>query len=573
PFQLAKTAVEVAISAILGTRVDYRLIETLTADEQELFNYHDEEELWIDYVADLADGWNPTYTIASLLGRESLVVPGDQGWAYRTHRGNLLIMGGDQVYPTASREAYRTRLIGPYECAFDPGKPEPPLPEEAAKPYPHLFAIPGNHDWYDGLISFTRLFSQGRTLAGWTTRQRRSYFALQLPGRWWLLGVDIQLEADIDRPQLEYFRNVAKQMQTNDKVILCTAAPDWIYGNIHDKGLENNLAFLEKRVIEGVAGAKVLVTLSGDLHHYRRHESVGETLPIHKITAGGGGAFLHPTNGPDVSSITIGPEGSETHLNLKAEFPTRAESNRMTFSNLLFPILNPSFGLVTGFAYLMIIWLLTSELDVGLQDIPFTLGNISTLFELTLHAIVSKPSILAWGIIIVAAFTFFTDSDSKLFRYLAGSIHGFSHLIACLFIGWGVIREVSHTFDMAQGTFIRFIASGAGVFIGGYLAGGILMGIYLFISLYFFGNHLNEAFSSLKIEDYKNFLRLHIDSDGKLTIYPIGIKKVPRSWVLAPDPGLNDPKLVPANNETIEVALMEPPIKVVTDPIERPDKS
>lgn len=54
--------------------------------------------------------------------------------------------------------------------------------------------------------------------------------------------------------------------------------------------------------------------------------------------------------------------------------------------------------------------------------------------------------------------------------------------------------------------------------------------MYLFISLHIFGRHDNEAFSALKIEDYKNFLRMHIDTNGNLTIYPIKIEKVPRKW-------------------------------------------
>jgi hypothetical protein len=34
----------------------------------------------------------------------------------------------------------------------------------------------------------------------------------------------------------------------------------------------------------------------------------------------------------------------------------------------------------------------------------------------------------------------------------------------------------------------------------------------------------------LQIEDWKNFLRMKIDSQGVLTIYPIGIDRVPRAW-------------------------------------------
>jgi hypothetical protein len=68
--------------------------------------------------------------------------------------------------------------------------------------------------------------------------------------------------------------------------------------------------------------------------------------------------------------------------------------------------------------------------------------------------------------------------------------------------------------------------------VGGYIIGSIIMGVYLFVSLHIRGRHDNEAFSALKIEDYKNFLRLHIDGDGKLTIYPLKIDKVEREWNL-----------------------------------------
>ena len=42
--------------------------------------------------------------------------------------------------------------------------------------------------------------------------------------------------------------------------------------------------------------------------------------------------------------------------------------------------------------------------------------------------------------------------------------------------------------------------------------------------------HANEAFSSLRVADWKSFLRLHIDPRGGLTLYPIGLRRVPRRW-------------------------------------------
>ena len=38
------------------------------------------------------------------------------------------------------------------------------------------------------------------------------------------------------------------------------------------------------------------------------------------------------------------------------------------------------------------------------------------------------------------------------------------------------------------------------------------------------------CFIEAEIQDFKNFLRLHIAEDGTLTIYPIKIHKVARKW-------------------------------------------
>jgi hypothetical protein len=45
-----------------------------------------------------------------------------------------------------------------------------------------------------------------------------------------------------------------------------------------------------------------------------------------------------------------------------------------------------------------------------------------------------------------------------------------------------------------------------------------------------FGRHSNEAFSSLRIADFKQWVRMKIDRAGRLTIFAIGIDRVPRRW-------------------------------------------
>jgi Calcineurin-like phosphoesterase len=239
PSQLIRTGIAVAISTIFGRHSDHRLVEAISTNGLEFYDYtchYDEDdqgrcepdpsrprqELWIDYVGDVGDGWHSTYAMASSLARPRLHITRDihgRTCDVHTERGNLLIFGGDEVYPTASREAYEQRLLGPYETA---------LRETTAPPYPHVFAIPGNHDWYDSLASFIRLFTSRRWFGGWRTRQHRSYFALRLPQRWWLLGTDVQLGSDIDRPQVQYFEQVATQITQLDpgaRIILCHAEP------------------------------------------------------------------------------------------------------------------------------------------------------------------------------------------------------------------------------------------------------------------------------------------------------------------------------------------------------------
>jgi hypothetical protein len=69
--------------------------------------------------------------------------------------------------------------------------------------------------------------------------------------------------------------------------------------------------------------------------------------------------------------------------------------------------------------------------------------------------------------------------------------------------------------------FGRFALDALLIGVGAWVFGSVIVGLYLLVSLNVFGRHSEEAFSSLRIEDYKHFLRLHVAQDGTLTIYPI----------------------------------------------------
>jgi hypothetical protein len=161
PSILAKAGVEVAVSSTFGKFADKREIQTAA---QGPFDYSKSGELWIDYLSDTGDGWAATQTMAWVLAQPSLAVDGVE-----LPRASILLLGGDQVYPTATPEAYEDRFKGPFAAA---------LPHSESGSEPDMYALPGNHDWYDGLVSFLRLFCADGWIGGWRTRQRRSYFSL-----------------------------------------------------------------------------------------------------------------------------------------------------------------------------------------------------------------------------------------------------------------------------------------------------------------------------------------------------------------------------------------------------------
>jgi hypothetical protein len=546
PGQLARTGVEVLVSTMFGRHADHRILEALGQQGLTTYDYTRRpdgtarDSLWLDYVGDVGDGWNSTYAVAYALAQPGLrLVDGDR--TVDAPRGDVLVFGGDQVYPTASNTEYRRRLVAPYETALRHTEP----------PHPAAFAIPGNHDWYDSLVSFTRQFCSGRWLGGWQTRQTCSYFALKLPHGWWLLGTDVQLGSDVDTAQVEFFRKVAAQMGPDDGVILCHAEPHWITSALYERwdpdASERNIVYLENKVLAG----RVRVFVAGDLHHYRRHEAADGTQ---KITCGGGGAFLHPTHGPDVATI---PERDldgrvRRTFQLAASYPPRATSWWLTWRNLAFPALNRRLAGFTAVLYVLLGWAVVGPIDdFGRHSLAEATGAVAS-------ELVHRVGMTVVLIALVAAVVLFTDTHSRLQRVLGGGLHGLAHLVAIFLSGWAGARLLERWWPGALPEAVGVLI---GLAIGGAVVGSFVLGLYLLLSLSLFGRHGNEAFSALRIPDWKSFLRLHIDPGGRLTIYPIGIRRVPRRWRATADPGgLDISELAPDDPRWTPPALIEPPI-------------
>ncbi len=556
PAQLAATAVQVLVSSVLGQQADHRIMEALTAGPEEGEqppDYGAHPTCTIDYLADTGDGWDATYTLAYHLAQPVLAVAAAGGGRELLARGQVLIFGGDEVYPVAGRAEYERRLVAPFETAMalSPG----------GASAPDVYAIPGNHDWYDSLVAFTRLFIGKRWFAAWRSRQTRSYFALPLPHGWWLMGVDVQLDSDLDIAQVDYFERVAKHLQEGDRIILCLPEPHWIYEQERATGhwdrapwerpqaptdgataCRSNLDYLEQKLFRN----QVAVMLAGDLHHYRRHAHPDGRQ---KIVAGGGGAFLHATH--PWSETPLVADGSE----LKAVWPSPTESRSLIWNNLKFPFLHWRLGLLIGLCYLLINWTLQVDLS------GFGIREIGCALQTALLEALLRPGGAFLMLGLLGAFILFAAPERKRFRRIAGLIHGLGHLALCFLLGWGVTRLTVGGWHLPFQTSCQLLLGGLLVFLGGALFGTLLFGCYLAVSLNVFKYHWTEGSSGLASPDWKCFLRLRIDEDGALTIFPIGFRRTPRRW----KPGGSDPtkpRLEPDDPEFTGAELIEPPIRI-----------
>jgi hypothetical protein len=565
PSQLLDTAVKLVISSVFGDYADKREMQAaLTRDQNELkpFDYSDREDIWIDYVADIGSGWDSTYSVAYLLGRKELSVKNEgSGKTYNLKRGNILVMGGDEVYPVATPEEYQNRLVGPYTSSL-------PYVDENDDP-PTLFATPGNHDWYDGLSSFIKLFCQQRWIGGWQTRQTRSYFAAKLPHNWWLWAIDIQLNADIDKPQIDYFDEMCKLASKGDRVILCTAEPVWVYQEYQpdDKPYRNLKFFTNRYTEKGDKKLDIRLMLTGDMHHYTSFRNAENENPDWKITAGGGGAFTHPTHQvPDELNLEGGKYA-------KSEFfPDRKESHRMALNNLKFPFINIRFGVLFGIVYMLFGWFVgTSKSLSGSGSDSFIYIfletgaiNIAQAFHLFGALFMGSP-----GLSLILAFLFFgflafadTKRKKPLSSWISGIIHSTIQTVLILVSVWLTFSVIFGALEFSVNSLAGIVLSALMLALCGWLFSGFAMGIYLMTVTLLLKTHETEAFSSFRGENYRNFVRLHLDRE-KLSVYPVKIPKAYKNWEKAKKRDhKGDPIFVLKPGEDLEHGLIETPITI-----------
>lgn len=499
------------------------------ADQESLLDALD-RDLWLDFVSDTGDDVAVSRAVARLIFADyELPDPRGSGRVLQAPRGEILLFGGDTAYPVATAQEITDRVIVPFNQVLETLPAGPPRV---------LLGIPGNHDWYDGLDGFARMFRRNAddeegiarpsitlmsqrmieryaewarqfvrggqiekpkalALAGYQPVQSASYFLLPLTSRLHLFAVDRQLRY-LDRRQVHFFESWRLH---HPEVSPWVMLPDplFAFGKPSPTGT---------RMVEALGldlETKPHFLLSGDVHHYERMQQ-GSAL---HVTAGGGGAFLHPA-----------PLDRRARSAAANEWPTAAQSRALLFQ-VPWKVMRGNSGFIP---HLVLGALFLPAMDVGLRQYD------------KLGFFLSAP--------------LFITALTTVIYALIGEVRKGGLLVLALSLGAGLATATIPVF--ASFAFVR-IAESAHVTLPVWLIAVLTFAVAVFYGAFVFGVFLalltvlgleeTQAFTALDHPGFKHFLRLRVRKDGSGVDF----------WCL----GLTDPLAPGATPELVDSGSFE----------------
>ena len=457
-------------------------------------------DVYIDFVADTGDDVAVSRAVARLVFAPYELPDPDRPDAFLlAPRGDILLFGGDTAYPVATAQELTNRLVAPWNQVLQN------LPDDEG--HRVLLGVPGNHDWYDGLDGFgrlfrrptpgfmarpscetvspkmlehyaewTRAFLRGGTvdkpaalvLSGYTPVQNASYFALPLAPGIEMLAVDRQLTTT-DSRQREFLK-ARYQAQSASATLIVLPDPVYHFGVPSRTGTQ----MVEDLKLD--PASRPTFFLSGDIHHYERLE----TRKVVHVIAGGGGAFLHPARiaRGGAKPIVVWPSVAQSRALLR-EVPWKLFLGRSGFL--------PHLGLMALFALSFAISrTLSVSTGVGVSAWVLTTLLLGILYSLV-GGVPRRRSVLpiAFGAALVTVL---------------------------LSIGAPQLLDaaVAHFVPSAP---VRFLL-GLGTFALGVAAGVFVFGGYLTL-LTLLGYEHTQAFTVLDHPGFKHFVRLRVRADGQ----------------------------------------------------------
>ena len=297
-------------------------------------------EVWIDFVADTGDDYDVSLAVGRMLFSE-YALSGDQ--LRRLPRGDILVFGGDVAYPASTTYELERRLLRPWNHILHG------IAADGRRRV--VLGIPGNHDWYDGLDGFGRLFRRSvledlpepATEVGASAATSGDSFSERAKGELQrLLHFDeldeslhmveeaaeslvaILLRSTTRRPSRLALAGYTAVQEASYWALALTPGLDlWgVDRQLREADFRQRVFFAQRRADAqphkfvlvapdpalaygepNEPGMKILESchfslstdkllyLTGDAHHYER-QAVGDSL---HVIAGGGGAFVHGT--------------------------------------------------------------------------------------------------------------------------------------------------------------------------------------------------------------------------------------------------------------------------------------
>ncbi|WP_235030044.1 metallophosphoesterase family protein [Nonomuraea solani] len=242
---------------------------------------------------------------------------------------SFAVIASDVIYPTGSGNEYCDKFFRPYQDYDAP-----------------IYAIPGNHDWYDGLGGFMRVFCDAeplkprpdRGLRGLLWRKPETIDEVRLaearalrgkdtqqatqPGPYWMIesdsllvvGVDTGIRNVIDKAQADWLRRVSLDPRPK---ILVTGKPIYT-GNAYKPSPLEGGGTIDDIVRD--PAHRYVAAIGGDVHNYQRYPvKVGDRV-IQYIVSGGAGAFMHATH--TIQRVDV----AEVHEDAFKCYPLRGDS-------------------------------------------------------------------------------------------------------------------------------------------------------------------------------------------------------------------------------------------------------
>jgi hypothetical protein len=454
-----------------------------------------ERDLWIDYVADTGDDADVSAAVAEMIFREYRLPHDDDEIV--APRGDMLFFGGDTAYPVATEWEMHNRVGVPFNRA---------LRKNRDGKSRALFGIPGNHDWYDGLDGFARMFRARRgtvvdraemvqddtidtggqighlidwveafrvghyvakrptlPLLGYTPVQSASYWCLRLAPNLDVWGIDRQLRT-VDYGQRSYF--MKERAAAPDRALMLLIS-DPAYAMLEPYHIGQRIL----QSLEITFEDDEPLVLTGDTHHYCR-QRFGRAM---HVIAGGGGAFLHPAR--------IAREGFEPPA---AEFPGPKASASLALG-VPFAIAAGRAGYVVHAVAMLIYLPLLGVLASG--------GN-----PMLACLLIGGGTTVACGML---------GGWRKRKALTIGTLAAIT-AAAIAFTPWGMMLLIQHFaagFSMGVG-WQAILAVGLSIIPAAFYFGAFLMTLTLT------GLEQHQAFSALAHPGYKHFVRLRVRRDG-----------------------------------------------------------